>query len=91
MNASYHIVVMRITDGALSFHSGGKQVSDRETSLSQFEVLGGSSNLYVILHASFMIAAWVGAASSGIVLARYFKQTWKNYKACNIDQWFHVS
>ena len=59
--------------------------------MSEFEALAASDSLFVILHACFMVGAWVGAASSGILLARYFKQTWRNYKTCNIDQWFHVS
>lgn len=36
-----------------------------------------------------MIVAWFGAASIGIFIARYFKETWKGQKACgNKDIWF---
>lgn len=58
--------------------------------MSKFTALGSDDGLFVVLHACFMVVAWVGAASTGILLARYFKKTWKGYKACNIDQWFHV-
>ncbi|XP_021941194.1 putative ferric-chelate reductase 1 homolog isoform X2 [Zootermopsis nevadensis] len=35
-----------------------------------------------------MIGAWIGAAGSGILLARYFKQTWAGSRNCGKDQWF---
>lgn len=44
--------------------------------------------LLLRLHAAFMLAAWIGTASAGILLARYFKQTWVGSLACGKDQWF---
>lgn len=38
-----------------------------------------------------MLTAWVGTASIGILLARYFKQTWVGSQMCGKDQWFAVS
>lgn len=38
-----------------------------------------------------MITAWIGTASIGILLARYFKQTWVGSQLCGKDQWFAVS
>ena len=35
-----------------------------------------------------MIGAWVFSASVGILLARYYKQTFVNGKCCKLDQWF---
>jgi len=35
-----------------------------------------------------MIAAWVCSASLGIILARYYKQTWTSRSCYNLDQWF---
>ena len=46
------------------------------------------SKLFIILHGSFMIGAWVCAASLGIMIARYYKQTWTSTRCCNLDQWF---
>lgn len=37
-----------------------------------------------------MLVAWIGAASVGILLARYFKQTWVGSSLCGKDQWFAV-
>ncbi|KAF2351088.1 Cytochrome b561/ferric reductase transmembrane [Trinorchestia longiramus] len=90
-NNTYHLEVARgslTSDGSLTYHDE-RLVSNQATLLESFNNLEASSDIFVVLHASFMVAAWVGAASSGIFIARYFKQTWKNYKTCNIDQWFH--
>lgn len=38
-----------------------------------------------------MIIAWIGTASLGILLARYFKTTWVGSQMCGKDQWFVVS
>ncbi|CAG0895399.1 unnamed protein product [Cyprideis torosa] len=40
------------------------------------------------LHGAFMVAAWIGAASCGILLARYFKKTWVGSQCCGKDLWF---
>lgn len=50
----------------------------------------GASNLLVRLHGAFMLTAWIGTASIGILLARYFKQTWEGSSLCGKDQWFAV-
>lgn len=38
-----------------------------------------------------MLAAWIGTASAGILLARYFRQTWVGTTMCGKDLWFAVS
>lgn len=43
----------------------------RATYLSEEPVFGGSSKLLVRLHAAFMFIAWIGSASSVIVLTRW--------------------
>lgn len=35
-----------------------------------------------------MLAAWIGCTSLGILLARYFKQTWVGSSVCGKDIWF---
>lgn len=35
-----------------------------------------------------MLTAWIGTASLGILLARYFRQTWVGSQLCGKDQWF---
>ena len=35
-----------------------------------------------------MVIAWLGTASLGMLLARYFKQTWVGRKVAGVDLWF---
>ncbi|XP_066965921.1 putative ferric-chelate reductase 1 homolog isoform X2 [Macrobrachium rosenbergii] len=74
----------------LGYHQA-REVSAGTSSMTEFAALegGSSSDLFLKLHACFMIGAWVCAASCGILLARYYKQTWLDNKCCGIDQWFH--
>ncbi len=51
-------------------------------------MLSGSSNLFLKLHGAFMIGAWIFTASCGILLARYYKQTFTSSRCCKLDQWF---
>jgi hypothetical protein len=46
------------------------------------------SSLLMLLHGSFMIVAWIGCSSIGVVFARYFKSSWKNRKIGGKDIWF---
>lgn len=65
--------------------------SSNPSYLAEVSVVGGSSKLFLRLHAAFMLTAWIGTASVGILLARYFKQTWVGSQLCGKDQWFAVS
>jgi hypothetical protein len=40
-------------------------------------LVGSSSDLLMRFHGFIMMAAWLGCAGTGIMLARYFKGTWK--------------
>lgn len=46
--------------------------------------------LLIKLHGCFMIFAWMGTASIGLVLARYFKQEWTGKQFMGKDLWFTV-
>ena len=39
--------------------------------------LGSAGDLLFRLHGLLMVVAWVGCAGAGMIIARYFKQTWK--------------
>ncbi|XP_038068646.1 putative ferric-chelate reductase 1 isoform X2 [Patiria miniata] len=41
-------------------------------------------------HASLMVIAWVGFASIGITMARFFKPMWPNSKLCGTKVWFTI-
>lgn len=64
--------------------------SSESLNLAVVGTLRGRSVLLLRLHAAFMLTAWIGAASVGILLARYFKQTWVGSSLCGKDQWFAV-
>ena len=51
-------------------------------------VLEGKSDILLRLHGAFMIGAWIGSASLGMLVARYFKQTWTGSQCCKKDMWF---
>lgn len=40
----------------------------------------------LLTHGSFMIVAWIGLTSIGVVIARYFKTSWKK-KSSGTDSW----
>lgn len=50
-----------------------------------------ASDLLIRLHGALMLASWIGTASIGMLLARYYRQTWVNSQLCGKDHWFAVS
>jgi len=85
----YHIMLAQgaVTDGRLNKHRS-KIVSGNPKGLGEVGLVKAKSRLFIMLHGSFMIGAWVCAASLGIMIARYYKQTWTASRCCNLDQWF---
>ncbi|XP_068248555.1 putative ferric-chelate reductase 1 homolog isoform X2 [Palaemon carinicauda] len=89
----YHLMLAKgpaASPAKLSYHNA-REVTVGTSSMDEFAALESSQigDLYLKLHACFMIGAWVFAASTGILLARYYKQTWLDNRCCGIDQWFH--
>jgi len=85
----YHVMLAigPAQDSQIRYHAL-KVVSGSPMGLGQVGLIKAKSRLYIILHGSFMIGAWIFAASIGVMFARYFKQTWTNTKICGLDQWF---
>ena len=75
----------------MGYHDVGRAAAEDSLSLADVSIVAGSSNLLLRLHGAFMIGAWIGTAGIGILLARYFKQTWVGSQLCGKDQWFAVS
>ena len=46
--------------------------------------------ILIQLHGAFMVAAWMFAASCGILFARYFRLTWVGKQLMGKDLWFVV-
>lgn len=73
----------------ISYHGAMRAASGESGYLGDVAAFGSlASKLLFRLHGAFMIFSWIGAASIGIVLARYFKQTWTGSQMCGKDQWF---
>lgn len=86
----YHIMLARgpvSADGDIQFHKE-KIVSGALRGLGEVEAIQSKSNLFIFLHGAFMLGAWICSASLGIIMARYFKQTWTSRRCFNLDQWF---
>lgn len=88
-----HVKTVLISEGGggVGYHDVGREAAELSQSLADVSIISGSSNLLLRLHGAFMIGAWIGAAGIGILLARYFKQTWVRSQLCGKDQWFAVS
>lgn len=85
------LVVVTIIENSVGYHDIGFIASGSPRYLAEVSAVGAASKLFLRLHAAFMITAWIGTASVGILLARYFKQTWVGSQLCGKDQWFAVS
>lgn len=75
----------------VSFHSVAYEVSAEKKSLADVTGFTGASKILLRLHGAFMVTAWIGTASIGILIARYFRQTWVGSSLCGKDHWFAVS
>ena len=47
-------------------------------------------NWLVQIHAICMIFAWMSCAASGMLMARYYKNTWRSVRPLNKDLWFRL-
>ncbi|XP_026481553.1 putative ferric-chelate reductase 1 homolog [Ctenocephalides felis] len=87
----YHVLIAAGDDAEIDrvhYHTLGKLASANKQHLSDVSGFAAASKLLLRLHGAFMLTAWVGTASVGILLARYFKQTWTGRTFCGKDQWF---
>lgn len=91
VNNKYYLLIASgksIKSNGVGYHDNGRLPSSNAINLAVVQELGGSSTLLLRLHGAFMICAWIGTTSIGIVLARYFKQTWVGSQLCGKDMWF---
>lgn len=85
-----HVIFVYIAERSVGYHDLAFTSTAEASALSEVKSLRPSSKLLLRLHGSFMIVAWIGAASIGIVIARYYKQTWVGGSCCSKDLWFGV-
>ncbi|XP_041972011.1 putative ferric-chelate reductase 1 homolog [Aricia agestis] len=75
-------------ENRVGFHSLVYESTGSPVALASVGNAGGASKLLLKLHGSFMVAAWIGSASLGILLARYFRKTWVGKTLGGKDIWF---
>lgn len=80
----------KIRPSTVDYHDIVRLSSQGPLKLSVVANVAGKSKLLLRLHGAFMIAAWIGTASIGILMARYFKQTYVGSSLCGKDIWFAV-
>ena len=89
----YHVLLSSghtLPGGVLTYHGGDMtQVTSAPVSLSRVSSVGVKrGQLLVKCHSMIMIIAWLGCAGSGLILARYYKHTWRDADCCGQAQWF---
>merc|ERR1719369_154587 len=75
--------------GSLGYHTI-KNAAAEAVDLAEISNAGAKSDLLVKLHGLFMLMAWLGCAGAGMIMARYFKQTWKGKQIFGADRWFQA-
>lgn len=60
-----------LLENSVGYHDIGRIASGEPHNLAEIGEFAGKSKLLLRLHAAFMLAAWIGTASIGILLARY--------------------
>ncbi|XP_011498802.1 PREDICTED: putative ferric-chelate reductase 1 homolog [Ceratosolen solmsi marchali] len=92
VNTPYHLLIAigsGLKEKSVGYHDIARASSGETRLLSDVsEGLVASSELLVRIHGALMLASWIGTASVGILLARYYRQTWVASQLCGKDQWF---
>ena len=75
--------------GSLTYHGPRlAQASSEKVQLSRLSHVHIKRDLLLKCHGVVMVIAWLGCAGSGIILARYYKETWSDGDCCGEAQWF---
>ncbi|KAJ8708618.1 hypothetical protein PYW08_010000 [Mythimna loreyi] len=91
-NTMYNLMVVSGSSmkdaNRVGFHDIAYEATGVPMSLATVGTAAGSSKLLLKLHGCFMLIAWLGTSSIGILLARYFRQTWVGKTLGGKDIWF---
>ena len=74
----------------VSYHLSDRMFTDEPISLERIQSLSGGRDPLLLfrIHGLLMLAAWVGCSGAGMILARYFKKTWRGRQVMGKDIWF---
>ena len=76
------------SSGNLNYHNTQKLATSAPVALAQVTRVGGRGDLLFRIHGLLMLTAWLGCAGAGMILARYFKKTWRGKQLMGKDLWF---
>jgi len=93
-SGKYHMLLsigpFESSTGNLFYHSD-KVVSAKPLNLKSFKSVELQAKGWMAqIHGFLMILAWMGSAASGMMLARYFKKTWRSVRPFDKDLWFRL-
>lgn len=91
VNTPYHLLVAAGRDlrpNGVDFHNLAYLATSTSKRLSDVGEWTAANDLLIRLHGALMLASWIGTASIGMLLARYYRQTWVNSQLCGKDHWF---
>jgi len=93
-SGKYHMLLsigpFESSTGNLNYHSD-KVVSAKPLNLKSFKSVELQAKGWMAqIHGFLMILAWMGSAASGMMLARYFKKTWRSVRPFDKDLWFRL-
>ncbi|KAG1668403.1 putative ferric-chelate reductase 1 [Nymphon striatum] len=81
------LAVGPVGNGNMEYHDK-RWVSASALKLTSASLVKGNTNLMAKIHGMLMIMAWVGTASIGMLLARYFKSVWSDKLLTGVKVWF---
>lgn len=91
VNTPYNLLVAAgksLRSNGVGFHDTAYEATGGAKLLSDVGGYTTASNILIRVHGALMLASWIGTASIGILLARYYRQTWVGSQLCGKDHWF---
>ncbi|XP_043508551.1 putative ferric-chelate reductase 1 homolog isoform X1 [Frieseomelitta varia] len=91
VNTPYNLLVAAgkgLKNNGVGFHDTAFDATGDAKLLADVGGFTTASNILIRVHGALMLASWIGTASIGILLARYYKQTWVSSQLCGKDHWF---
>ncbi|XP_022240036.1 putative ferric-chelate reductase 1 homolog isoform X2 [Limulus polyphemus] len=89
----YHLLLVKgpaSVEGVKRKHNE-RAVSDKPVNLMLISTVEGDKvPLFIKLHGSFMVTAWIGFVGLAMIIARHYKQVWQNNTLCTMNIWFAV-
>ncbi|KAJ8376113.1 hypothetical protein SKAU_G00066930 [Synaphobranchus kaupii] len=94
LNESYYLFMAHgsADDGMIRRHVRQPLISEFQTVITgpPQNLSGSRSPLLLKFHGAFMLIAWMTTVSTGIIIARYFKDDWPDRALCGQRVWFQV-